>query len=155
MGTNIIVDISPSGKILVFESKCCQPMKLHDCLKFNILRKKWMIKFIFGMHINIEVFYKLIVSFRVCVNRHAQSTQNNKFSISLQYLQKSIGVKLVFCLQINAKIFCKVIVSFWVWIASMPKLLKTTSLQYLCNISRKTWMMKLVFCLQINVKGFF
>ena len=53
-------------------------------------------KFIFGMHINIEVFYKLIVSFRVCVTRHAQSTLNNKFSISLQYLQKSIGGEVGF-----------------------------------------------------------
>ena len=35
-----------------------------------------MMNFIFGMQINIEVFYKLILSFWVCVTRHAQSTQN-------------------------------------------------------------------------------
>ena len=35
-----------------------------------------MMKFIFDMQINIEVFYKLILSFWVCVTRHAQSTQN-------------------------------------------------------------------------------
>ena len=31
-------------------------------------------KFIFGMQINIEVFYKLILSFWVCAIRYAQST---------------------------------------------------------------------------------
>ena len=33
-------------------------------------------KFIFGMQINIEVFYKLILSVWVCMGRHAQSMQN-------------------------------------------------------------------------------
>ena len=37
-------------------------------------------KFIFGMQINIKVFYKLILSFWVCVARHAQSTQNKKYA---------------------------------------------------------------------------
>ena len=36
-----------------------------------------MINFVFGKQINIEVFYKLILSFWVSVTRHAQSTQNN------------------------------------------------------------------------------
>ena len=46
-------------------------------------------EFIFGMLIKIKVFYKLIVSFWVCVARHAQSIQN-KFSISLQYLKENM-----------------------------------------------------------------
>ena len=33
-------------------------------------------KFIFGIQINIEVFYKLILSVWVCIGRHAQSMQN-------------------------------------------------------------------------------
>ena len=37
-------------------------------------------KCIFGMQVNIEVFYKLILSFWVRVTRHAQSTQNKKFA---------------------------------------------------------------------------
>ena len=44
-----------------------------------------MMKFISDMQINIEVFYNLILSSWVFVNRHAQCTQNNKFAISLQY----------------------------------------------------------------------
>ena len=43
---------------------------------------------IFCMKINIKVFYNLISSFLVTITRHAQGTQNNKFSISLQYLKK-------------------------------------------------------------------
>ena len=35
-----------------------------------------MMNFIFAMQINIVVFYKLILSFWVCVTGHAQSTQN-------------------------------------------------------------------------------
>ena len=35
-----------------------------------------MMNFIFGMQINIEVFYKLMLSFWVCVTRHPESTQN-------------------------------------------------------------------------------
>ena len=37
-----------------------------------------MIKFIFGMQRNIEIIYKLILPFWMCVSRDAQSTQNKK-----------------------------------------------------------------------------
>ena len=43
-------------------------------LKYNISRKTWMMNSIFRVEINIKVFYKLILSFWVCVTRHAQST---------------------------------------------------------------------------------
>ena len=36
------------------------------------------------------VFYELILLFWVCLTKHAQSTQNNKFAISLQYLKKDV-----------------------------------------------------------------
>ena len=32
----------------------------------------------------------MIVSIRACVARHAQSTQSNKFAISLQYLKENV-----------------------------------------------------------------
>ena len=41
---------------------------------------------IFCMKINIKIFYELVVSFLLVMVRHAQSTQNMKFEISLQYL---------------------------------------------------------------------
>ena len=48
-------------------------------------------KFIFGIQINMGVFYELILLFWVCLTKHAQSTQNNKFAISLQYLKKDVS----------------------------------------------------------------
>ena len=43
---------------------------------------------IFCMKINIKVFYKMVVSFLLIITRHAQSTQNSKFVISVEYLKK-------------------------------------------------------------------
>ena len=56
---------------------------------------------IFGMQINIEVFCKLILSFWVCIARHAQSTQNKK-----------VKNEVDFFLQINIKGFFKLLLSF-------------------------------------------
>ena len=64
MKTNIVFDPPPIPYLAFWFSnygpKCGQPIKLQDSLKCNISRKKGMMKFIFGMPINIEVFYKLI-----------------------------------------------------------------------------------------------
>ena len=38
-------------------------------------------KCIFGVHINIKVFYKLIISFWVYVTRHVKSSQIKKLHI--------------------------------------------------------------------------
>ena len=106
MKTNIFIDISPPIPYLVkfwvssYGPKCCQPIKLQDSLKCNISRKKWMMKCIFGMKINIKVFYKLILSFWVCATRHTQSTQN-KFAYLSNISRKAWEMKLIFCLQIN------------------------------------------------------
>ena len=50
-------------------------------------------KLIFCLQINTKVFYKVIVSLWMCVARHAQSNQNNKFAISLQYLKENRKLK--------------------------------------------------------------
>ena len=56
--TNIAIDISPlipylaKFWILSYGPKCCWPTKFQDSLKWNIARKKWMMKFIFGMQIS-------------------------------------------------------------------------------------------------------
>ena len=105
METNIVVDISPPIPYLakfLFSSygpKCCQ----NDEVYF------W--------HINIKVFYKLILSFWVCVSRHTQNTQNTNFAYLCNISRKALGVKLIFCLHINTKVFYKLIVSLWVCVA--------------------------------------
>ena len=40
------------------------------------------------MKINIKFFNKLVLSFSLVIVKHAQSTQNSKFIMSLQYLKK-------------------------------------------------------------------
>ena len=44
---------------------------------------------LFCLQINTKVFYKVLVSFWVCVSRLAQGTKNNKFAMSLQYLKEN------------------------------------------------------------------
>ena len=48
-------------------------------------------KCIYGMQINIEIFYKLIQSFWVCATRHAQNTQNKKFGYLCNISRKACG----------------------------------------------------------------
>ena len=63
----------------------------------------------------------------------AQSTRNNKFGKSLQYLEKDVRDKVDFCrdkIQSIQKV--GTVIS-----DGMPKLLKITTIQYLCNVSRK------------------
>ena len=86
METDTAIDISPPIPYLAkfwfsnYRLKCRWPIKLQDSLKCNISKKKGMMKFSIGMHINIEGFYKLIPSFWLCVAMHSQSTQNKKFA---------------------------------------------------------------------------
>ena len=75
-----------------------------------------MMDVIFGMQIKIEVFYKLILSFWLCITRHSQSTQN-KFAYLCSISRKPWAMKLIFYLQINTNIFYKLIVSLWVCMA--------------------------------------
>ena len=53
-------------------------------------------KLIFYMQIN-KPFYKLILSILVNMAGLAQSTRNNKFAKSLQYLEKEVRDKVGFC----------------------------------------------------------
>ena len=44
---------------------------------------------IFYMKINVNVFFRLIILLLLVIVMHAQSTQNSKFVISLQYLSSA------------------------------------------------------------------
>ena len=62
----------------------------------NILGKKWVIKVIFCMQISMKVSYRLIVWFLMGMVKHTQSSQNSKFAMSLQYLQKEVRYEVDF-----------------------------------------------------------
>ena len=57
----------------------------------------------------IKFSLKVILSLLMGMIRHSQSTQSNKFAVSLQYLEKKLGVEFIFCMQINIKISSKVL----------------------------------------------
>ena len=55
-----------------------------------------MMTFIFGMQINIKVFYKLILLFWVSIARYAQHTRNKKFAYLCNIFRNTWGMKLIF-----------------------------------------------------------
>ena len=48
-------------------------------------------KLVFCLQIKVKGFLKLISLFYVCVAIHAQVTQSNTFTISLQYLKEEVS----------------------------------------------------------------
>ena len=58
-------------------------------------------KLIFFLLINVKDLFRVILSFLMCVVRHAQTIQNNKFALSPQRLKKEVSKKLMFCMQIS------------------------------------------------------
>ena len=60
------------------------------------------------LEINIKPFYKLIPLFLLAMARHAQSTQNNKFAVSLQDLKKEGRIELDFMHADKHQIFLQV-----------------------------------------------
>ena len=70
-------------------------------------------KLIFSLQINVKGFFEFLLSFLVCVARHAQITQNSKFAVSLQCLKKEVSDEVDFLhtdkrenfLQIDTMIF--------------------------------------------------
>ena len=105
-------------------------------MSLQYLKKKLEMKLIFFyMQKNIKDFFKLKLSFSLCVVKHAQITQNNKFAISLQYHKKEVNDEVDFLhtdkhenfLKIDAMIFDGDGQTF----PKFPKLQFAMSLQYL------------------------
>ena len=49
--------------------------------------------------LGIKVSYKVILSLLLGMIKRSQSTQSNKFAISLQYLKKKLGMEFIFCMR--------------------------------------------------------
>ena len=79
---------------------------------------------------NTNILFKLMVPFWECVAYHSQSTLNNKFPISLQYLKENAKDEINF---LPVDKFFKFLGSFYVW-PGMPKLPKI-QVYYLFEIS--------------------
>ena len=87
----------------------------------------------------------------MCIVRDAQSTQNDKFTISLQYLKEKVKHEVDFLPADKYQKSLQIDHFRCVW-PGMPKLPKITILLFLCNIFRIKWVMMLVFCMQISIK---
>ena len=121
MKTNIVINISPKIPCLVkiwfsgYESDCCWPIKLQDPLKCNISRKNLVMKYIFDMQINVESFFKLILS--IGQARHVQNTQNKKFPNLSNISRETSRMNLIFRMEINTSVFFKLMVSLWLCVS--------------------------------------
>ena len=80
------------GKILVLKYwlKYSWPIKLKNFLNCNILWRKGVMKLIFWIWININIFYKLILRFLVGVVRHVQITNQIEEFFEIQHHKKKL-----------------------------------------------------------------
>ena len=108
------------------------------------------------MKVNIVIHNSTPIPYlaKIWFSCYAQSIQNNKFTISLQYLEENVKDEVDFLPGGKRQRF----LSNWYYYFScmwlgMPKLPKITSSLFLCNILRKKWVMKLIFCMQISMKA--
>ena len=58
--------------------------------------------------LGIKVSYKVVLSLLMGMIKHSQSTQSNKFAVSLQYLKKKLGMEFIFSMQRNITKFLQV-----------------------------------------------
>ena len=54
--------------------------------------------------LDIKVFSNVVLSLLMDMIKYSQSTQSNKFEISLEYLKKTLGMEFIFCMQKNIKV---------------------------------------------------
>ena len=81
--------------------------------------------------------------------KNTQSTQNSKFAISLQYLQKEVNDELIVCMEISIEA-CYIILWFWSRWSSIPKVVKIATFKCLYSISKKKVRDHFEFLHQVN-----
>ena len=82
----------------------------------------------------------------VCVARYVKSTQNNKFTISLQYLQENGKNEIDFLTADKLQWFVEIdFIILGVCGQAYAQISKKISLIFLCNLLRKKLVMKLIF----------
>ena len=87
MKTNFVVEISPPISYLAKFSFSMLPANQIALLCLYVF--DWICMFVFCVQINIRFLYKLILLFWVCATRHAQRTQNEKFTYLFNICSKA------------------------------------------------------------------
>ena len=88
----------------------------------------------------------------MCLARHAQITQNNKFAISLQYFKKEVSDEIDFLHPDKHKSLLQIDTMVLTEMVKYSQSSQNNKLAMYYNISKKKLEMKLLFCMQINVK---
>ena len=142
----IVINISPAIPylekfwFLSYKPKYYWPIKLQYSLKCSISGKRIM-KFIFGMLMNMEVFYKLMSSRVECAQLSMLKVPKKDICISLQYLQNTKVYqqaevwKLLILGTLGFQQF-STICHFECVQPGMPKVPKITRLLFCCNTLR-------------------
>ena len=109
-------------------------------------------KLIFCQQINVKGFFKLMLSFQVCVASHVQITQNKKFAISLQYLKIEVSDEVDFLHSDKHESFSLIDTMIFIGMVKHSQSSQNSkfamSLQYLKNEVRD----EAGFCMQTNIK---
>ena len=87
--------------------------------------------------LGIKVSYKVILSLLMSMFKHSQSTQSDKFAISLQYLKKEVRDEVHFLHAYKHQSLYKLALSFLIKMARHVQRPKIGNWQYFCNILRK------------------
>ena len=91
-------------------------------------------------------FFKLMLSFQVCITRHSQIPKLTSLLFLFNILRMKWVIKFIFCMQRNMKVSFKSILSFWSGWSSIPKFPKIASLKSSPNgISNKKLQTNLIF----------
>ena len=93
----------------------------------------------------------MVLSLLMGMIKHSQSTQSNKFAISLQHLKNKLGMEFIFCMQKNIKVSTSWYYHFWWKWLDMSKVPKIGSWQYFCNWKKKY---RNCFCVLLWCKTF-
>ena len=110
-------------------------------------------KLIFYLLTNVEDFFKLLLSFQVCVARHVQTTEDNKFAISLQYVKKEVSDAVDFLhTDKHETLVHKLIIRFFDGYGQAFAKFQKKQVCNVFTISLKKLEIKLTFLMQINIK---
>ena len=122
--------------------------KYKVCISLQYLQKNMGNEVVLFLPPDKYDFYKVVISFWMCVTRLTQSTKITSF----QYLWKRKKWSWFFACRKTSKISSNWYYHFrCVW-PGMPKLPKITIFLFRSNTLRKKWVMKLIFYMQIRMK---
>ena len=92
----------------------------------------------FSLLLIAKHFFKVILSFLMCVTRHYPGITKTKTLLFLcNILKEKWMTKLMFCMQVSMKTYYKLILWFWRRWSSISKVPKMASLHCLYNILKK------------------